>query len=175
MKARLAPAIKATGVPGFLLWARRDNPPLYRALLAQFPEVAEFELAAREGGLSGFSLSSIGSKLASSAKAIGTFVAQNAVAVASVAVPVIVAKKQADVAKAQARLAEAQMAPMQIAMDARGVPIPVQQYNGQWAAVPVQGGMIGTALAQGGPRLPTWAWAVGAGGAVLLLLALMRR
>lgn len=175
MKARLAPAINAKGVPGFLMWARRDNPALYRALLAQFPEVGEFELALSESGVAGFSLSAIGSKLASSAKKIGTFVAQNAVAVASVAVPVIVAKKQADLAKAQVRLAELQMAPMQTALDANGVPIPVQQAGGQWTAVPVQGGMIGTSLAQGGAGLPTWAWAVGAGGAALLLLALMRR
>jgi hypothetical protein len=180
MKANLAPSINVPGVPGFLLWARRDNPALYRALVAQFPEVSAFDTALRDDGLGGLMdiIGSIGGTLGNAAKSIGSFVMNNALPIATAAVPLAIAMKQADVAKAQIKLASAQMQPMQTAVDPRtGQTVPVQMVNGQWQAVPVTGGMIGAPLAQGGgmASVPKWAWIAGAGGAALLLLVLLRR
>lgn len=124
-KMILAPTISEAGIPGFLLWARREQRDLYTALRQEFPAVNEFERQLGvEDGLQGFAdvLRNVGSTLASSAKSIGSFVAKNALPIASVAVPLLVAKKQSDVAKAQVKLAIAQQAPMQTAYatDAQG-------------------------------------------------------
>jgi hypothetical protein len=181
MKAALAPRITTTGLPGFLLWARRDNPALYSAMVAQLPEVAAFEGALRAEGVSGIMdvLSSFGNSLANSAKKVGAFVAKNALPIAAAAVPLLVAKKQADIAKAQMKLADAQMAPMQTAQyqSPEGVvTMPVQMQNGQWQQVPVSGGMIGAQVATGGAQgIPKWVWLAGAGGAALLLAVMLRR
>lgn len=188
MKAVLAPRITATGIPGFLLWARRDNPALYNAMAQQLPEVAEFEAALRTEGMSGLldTLKSFGSSLASSASKIGSFVAKNALPLAAAVVPLVVAKKQADVSKAQYKLAAAQMAPMQTAMidPATGLSVPVQQMNGVWQQVPLQGAAVtqmqaiaAQARAQSNPLsqpvmgLPLWGWLAGAGAAGLVLLS----
>lgn len=133
-KMILAPRIAQPGMPGFLLWARRDNPSLYAQLRTNFPAVAQFEQTLQvDQGLEGFAdiLKSVGSSLSKSAKSIGAFVAKNALPIATVAVPLIVAKKQADVAKAQVKLAIAQQPPMQTAYqyDSAGniVATPVRQ------------------------------------------------
>lgn len=178
MKARLSPAIKTRGVPGFLLWARRDNPALYAALANEFPEVAQFDMALRDQGLSGIGdvLASVGASLKKSASAIGGFVARNALPLATAAVPLIVAKKQADIAKAQFRLAEVQAAPMQTAVVNQGaqLAIPVQYANSEWQQVQTDAGMIQQPLLMDGKKLPGWIWWA-AGGTVLLLGAMLYR
>ncbi len=133
-KMMLAPPITQAGMPGFLLWARRDNPALYASLQREFPAVAQFEEALRQDqGLSGIAdiLKSIGGALSKSASSIGKFVVKNALPIATAAVPLVVAKKQADVAKAQVQLAQAQQQPMQTAVqyDSEGnaYAVPVRQ------------------------------------------------
>lgn len=117
MKARIAPVIGEKGLPGFLLWARRDSPVLYGALVREFPEVAAFEAEVASQGIGGIMdvLSSVGSSLKSVAGKVGKFVQQNAVPLIAAAVPVVVATKQAKIAQAQVRLAEAQLPPAQVA------------------------------------------------------------
>ncbi len=177
MKARLQPAINATGVPGFLLWARRENPALYSSMVQSLPEVAQFDAELNASGLGGFAsaLKLTGSVLASSAKKIGSFVVNNVDNIAAVAVPLIVAKKQSSIAKAQMRLAEAGMAPMQTAVDQYGASIPVQREPKGWTAVDVSGGMIRQSVATGRRNMPAWVWIAGAGALALVLIAIDRR
>jgi hypothetical protein len=181
MKMQLQPRLSVPGIPGFLLWARRDNPALYAALVSQFPEVAEFDSALKVEGLGGLAdiLKGVGSALSSSAKKIGSFVVNYALPVASVAVPLVVAKKQADVAIAQMRVADAQQPPMQTALlpgQSPGWPqaVPVQQVGGQWQQVPV-GSVMAAATPLSSPVLgvPLWGWIAGAGA--LGLVWWMRR
>jgi hypothetical protein len=185
VKAKLAPKISTTGVPGFLLWARRDTPELYAAMVRDLPEVAAFEKQLIvDQGLSGILdvVKSFGSSLASSVGKIGSYVAKNAVPVLTAAVPLIVAKKQVDVAKAQVRLAAAQSAPMQTAMvPAAGggsVSVPVQ-YNaatGTYSAVPgfsLPSQSAGGRSVMSGQLLgvPVWGWLAGAGTLAVLMIA----
>jgi hypothetical protein len=166
MKARVNPRILVPGVPGFLLWARRDNPALYARLVAEFPEVAAFDGALQSQGLSGLAdaLKGAGAALASRAKTIASFVARVALPVASVAAPLIAAKKQADVDLAQMDLALAQQPPMQTAL------VPGQSPGWQMSvpisrsapAFDLQGRVLG---------VPAWGWLAGAGALGLVLLA----
>lgn len=187
MKAQLTPRIATPGLPGFLLWARRDNPALYSGMVQSIPEVAQFEAALRADGLNGLfdTLKTIGSSLTSAAGKIGTFVAKNALPIATAVVPLVVAKKQADIAKSQYRLATAQQAPMQTAVvdPSTGFAVPVQQVNGQWQQVPLSAGAAAQlqAIASqarapqsvSAPLLgvPLWGWLVGAGALGLVVLA----
>lgn len=45
------PHIAPTGAAGYLLWLRRDLPPVYQRVVKQFPQVAQFESAIRSHGL----------------------------------------------------------------------------------------------------------------------------
>lgn len=133
------PRITAKGVPGFLMWARRESPALYQSLMREFPEVRDFDTAATADGLTGIMsfLSSAGSSLSSAASRIGSFVKNNALPIIAAGVPLLIAKKQADVANSQYKLAAAQMAPMQTALTSQGgyvVPVAVRPVTG--AAVP---------------------------------------
>lgn len=158
-----APRIAQKGVPGFLLWTRRDSPALYASLLREFPEVQEFDSALNAQGVSGM-FSNIGSSLASAAGKIGTFVKNNALPILSAAVPVIVAKKQADVAMTQFKLAAAQQAPAQTAY--------TTTTDGSVIAVPIQR-TAGATLRSAG--VPSWVWIGGAGAAALLMLFMFKR
>lgn len=174
MKAVLAPKINATGVHGFLLWARRDNPGLYAAMVRGLPEVAAFDAALRDNGLGAFSLSGAIKSLSGSAKRVAGFVADNALKVATVALPLVVAKKEADIAKAQVKLAQLQAAPMQTAYVAGGpMPVPVVSQGGRWTEVPTEGGIVGASVALPGGL--SWKLIAGAGGALLLIALLSRR
>lgn len=151
-KMLLAPRIPEKGVPGFLVWARRDSPALYASLVRAFPEVADFE---RQNGAG---LNGLFDSLASAAGKIGTFVKNNALPILAAAAPVLIAKKQADVAIAQMRVAVAQEAPLQTALTAPGgyvLPVPVQR--------------------SGVSAVPSWAWIAGAGVAVLSVVLLASR
>lgn len=161
-KLLLSPKVDEPGIPGFLIWARRDDPALYAALVRQFPEVAAFDNYASPAGLSGFAslFSSLASSLASKASAIGSFVVKNALPIATAAAPVLVAKKQADVAKAQIKLAQVQGTPMQTAMT---------QQDGYYYPVPVQK-TLGSYTVAG---IPTWVLI--AGGFALSALLILRR
>lgn len=159
----LAPKITQGGVPGFLLWARRESPALYAAMARQIPEVASFDDALNVDGFAGITdvLSNVGGALSSAAGKIGTFVKNNALPILTAAVPVVVAKKQADVANAQYKLAMAQMTPMQTAIttqDGYAVSVPVRQ---------TQGGVI--------RAIPSWVWMAGAGVAALGLVLMLRK
>lgn len=44
-KVAAKPAIQQSGAHGYLLWVRRDLPPVYSALVKTYPEVANFESA----------------------------------------------------------------------------------------------------------------------------------
>lgn len=152
-----APRITEKGMPGFLLWARRESPALYASLRRQFPEVQQFEVAANTVGMSGLldSISGIAGK-------IGTFVKQNALPILAAGVPLLIAKKQADVAMAQIRVANAEQPPLQTALTTQGgyaVSVPV---------VPSIGTMIGK-------NLPSWPWVFGGLAALGLIIYLRRR
>lgn len=170
------PQITHKGLPGFLLWARRESPVLYAALLKQFPEVQDFEDAAQAEGVSGLLdvFSSIGSSLSSAASGIASFVTKNAVPLLVAAAPVAVALKQASVAKTQIKLANAQQAPartaLTVAADGSVISVPIQQTTG--AAQPLSYyGMPAKASAP----LP-WGLIAGIGaGAIGLMFLLNRR
>lgn len=191
MKAKLAPRIDTKGVPGFLLWARRDSPALYSAMVRDIPEVAAFDKQLTvDRSLDGLLdvVKSFGASLAKSAGKIGSYVVKNAVPIITAAVPVIVAKKQVDVAKAQVKLAQAQSAPMQTAMvptAAGDVPVPVQ-YNpatGSYTAAPgfslpsaqqsAAGGIM-QSLSKPVAGVPLWGWLAGGGTLAVLMLARRR-
>jgi hypothetical protein len=201
-KMILAPKVKVPGMPGFLMWARRDNPHLYAALVKEFPAVALFEGAVKDAdptelaqaGMSGLfdllssfgssigsAASSVGSALSKSAGAIGTFVAKNAVPVLSAAVPLVVAKQQAKVAQAQVQLAQAQGYPMQTAYttDPRTgyqYAVPVQQAGAGYGVANGQGYSVAPGFRQssGGTiaGIPTTYLMIG--GAALAALLLLR-
>jgi hypothetical protein len=44
-KVQVKPAIQQSGAYGYLLWVRRDLPPVYSTLLKTYPQVANFESA----------------------------------------------------------------------------------------------------------------------------------
>jgi hypothetical protein len=90
-KVTALPPITASGVPGFLLWARRDAPQIYSALVARFPVVNVFEQKLKDDvdpgsfgptdtkTLGDFSdvFSSIGDTLSSAGSGIMSFVQNN--------------------------------------------------------------------------------------------------
>jgi hypothetical protein len=180
-KMTLAPKIQVKGMPGFLLWTRRDNPTLYAALVQKFPEVAQFEAIVRNAdptelaqvGMSGFmdALTGIGSALSGVAGSIGGFIQTNGVDLLKASVPLIVASQQIKVANAQVQLATAQQYPMQTAYttDAYGrqIAVPVQK-SGAGYSVPSQ-----YRQATGLAGIPTMYWVIGgvavlAGGFLLM-------
>src|SRR5258706_12008743 len=121
VKGILQPKIEQPGMPGFLLWARRDSPALYQALVNRFPEVAEFEEAVsaddRPGGMGGIFdvLSTIGGGIASAASSIGSFVTTNGPALFSAAGGYLIAQQQSKLTSTQLALARATQPPMQTA------------------------------------------------------------
>jgi hypothetical protein len=169
-KMLLAPKIPEKGMPGFLLWARRDNPALYASLCREFPEVRAFDSAVKsQEMLSGFAdlFGSIVKSIGTKAVAIGRFVATKALPIAIAAAPVLVAKKEADVAKLQMQLAQAQAAPAQTAIasaDGYSYPVAVQQRaGGNYAPVSAMS------------TVPTWVWIAGGGVALVGLVLLLRK
>ena len=121
-KGILAPKIAVAGMPGFLLWARRDQPEMYLALVRQFPVINRFEEMYKNevdpgAGLGGFMdiLSSIGGGLAKTASSVGSFIATNGPALFTAAGSVIVANQQSKVAGLQLQLAQIQQPPAQVA------------------------------------------------------------
>lgn len=162
MKTMIAtPKVTESGMPGFLLWARRESPALYASLVRNIPEVADFDNVVNSEGVGGI-FDSIKSALSSAAGKIGTFVKNNALPIFTAAVPVVVAAKQADVAKAQVKLAQAGQAPMQTAVASEAgyiYPVPVQQKTG------------GLSFSQIPSQWLVW----GALGAGLLLVLALRR
>jgi hypothetical protein len=129
------PRITNKGMPGFLVWARRDSPALYAALVRKFPEVAAFENAYHltdNAGIAGLSdvFKSIGGALSSASSKIGSFVKNSALPIFTAALPVAVAAKQAQVARSQVALAEAMQSPAQVAYDANGYPLTVRPTSG---------------------------------------------
>jgi hypothetical protein len=162
-KMLLAPKIAEPGIPGFLLWAQRDDPALYASLVRAFPEVAAFDAATQgPAALGGFMdiFASIGSSLASKAGSISQFVLKNALPIATAVVPVYVAKKQADAAKTQIKIAQANGSPAQTAM--------TTDANGYTYAVPVQRSI-------GGSIAGVPVWVLLAGGAAVVAVLLLRR
>ena len=185
----LQPKITVPGMPGFLLWARRDSPRLYGALVAKFPVVWRFEEAMKNlvdpsvldnPGLGDFSdiMSSLGGAISSAAGSIGSFVMNNAPALLTTAGSVFVATQQAKTAQAQAALATYGRPPAQTAYvtNAQGqsYPVPVQAnqaggYNPYYAAsMPPSGIMANLA------SVPMTTWLLG-GGALIAVLLLLKR
>lgn len=163
----LTPKIREAGMPGFLLWARRESPALYASMVRNIPEVADFDNVVNSEGVSGI-FSSIGNALASAAGKIGTFVKNNALPIFTAAVPVAVAVKQAQVANAQVKIAQAQQAPMQTAVasqDGYVYPVPVQQTTGAPAMY----------VGSGSGGIPPAVWWVGGGLVAIGALALILR
>jgi hypothetical protein len=137
-KLFVTPKIGEAGIPGFLLWARRESPALYASMVRNLPEVADFDNVVNSEGIAGVFDSIVGA-LSSAAGKIGTFVKNNALPIFTAALPVAVAVKQADVAKAQVKLAEAQQPPMQTGIASQGgysYPVPVRQSIGAGMSIP---------------------------------------
>jgi hypothetical protein len=154
----LNPSINVSGMPGFLLWARRDAPVLYTALQQRFPEVVTFEdrvRAAQTPGLADLSdvFGSITSALGNAASSIGSFVTQNAQNLLTAASPILVASQQAKIAQAQAQVAIAGRMPAQTGytVNAQGQRIPV--LASQYATQSLISGVPNSVLYIGGGLL----------------------
>jgi hypothetical protein len=182
-KGILQPKIDAAGMPGFLLWARRDAKPLYSALVAKFPQVAAFEEQYKtavdpEVGLSGF-MDVLGSGLSSAASAIGSFVANNAGSIFSAAAGYAVASQQAKVAQTQLKLAQAAQPPAQTAIvqTPNGpVSVPVQPSGtGYTYAQYMQASQPSTGIMASLSRVSPIIWIAGAGALATVLLLFKRR
>lgn len=184
VKGILQPKIETPGMIGFLLWARRDAPALYGALVHRFSEVARFEEALNAedipGGVSGFMdvLSSIGGSIGSAASSIGNFVVNNGAAIFSAAGGYFVASQQAKLANTQLALARATQPPAQTAYvtNAQGqmVPVAVQpsgtSYAAYNAATLPQGGILSTLS-----KIPVMTWLTGAAALATVVLLVKRR
>lgn len=194
---QLMPKIPQAGLPGFLLWSRRESPALYSALVDRFPEVANFEEQYKnsvdagagmgcvdcEPRLDGFMdiMSSIGSGLASAAGSIGSFISANGSTIFSAAGGYMVAQQQNKIAQAQLKLALAVKPPLQTAIvqTANGpVSVPVQPSGtgytyAQYAAPANYGGTGGSIISSiANVSMTTWLMI---GGGVAALALLMRR
>lgn len=184
VKGILQPKIEQPGMVGFLLWARRDAPALYGALVKEFREVAEFEEAVnaddRPGGVGGFFdvLASVGSSIGSAASSIGNFVVNNGAAIFSAAGGYLVASQQAKLANTQLALARATQPPAQTAYvtNAQGqlVPVPVQSTGAGYAAYNAAT-LPSTGLLATLSRVPLTTWLMGAGALATIVLLLKRR
>ena len=152
----LNPEITAKGIPGLLVWARKEAPPLYTALRLKFPEVEAFERTLQLGKKPGMGdisdiFSSVGDALSSSASSIASFVTTNAQNVLSAAVPVAVAVEQAKVAGAQAQVAALNKAPLRTAYTTNALGQQVPVLAGQYMAAPsIIPGIPNTVLYIGG-------------------------
>ena len=171
------PAIPYKGMPGFLLWARRDSPALYSALVDRFPVVGLFESKLRDeahpGGVGDFSdiLSSIGDTIASSASDIGSWVADNAGTILKAGASVAVAVKGAQVAQTQLALAQMNKTPARTAYNAQGQLVAVKPLaTGVYSPPTASGGILSGSVF----GVPTWMLLAGA-GAVGLIFLLRRR
>lgn len=184
VKAQLNPKVDVPGWPGFLLWARKERPAQYSALLTRVPAVAEFESQIRNqnlGDLSDF-FSSIGSGLASAGSTIASVFTSIAPAALSFGTTLIAANSAKQLSNTQLQLAQAQRPPVQTAtyQTANGpVTVPVAQtaqgytaggYNaaGQYI-LPQQRGFMASLSA-----VPITTWLIGA-GALAGVLMLVRR
>lgn len=182
VKAQLNPAVTTKGWPGFLLWARKERPTQYAALLAQVPAVADFEAQIKNAGLGDFSdiLSSIGSSLASAGSTIATVFTQNAPALVSFGTTLIQAKAAQSLTNTQLKLAQAQQSPAQTAtvQTANGpVTVPmVKNAAGQYvpATVSTSGQLVGAGggflSSLGNVSMTTWLLVAGVGLTMILLL-----
>lgn len=192
-KVKALPRIDATGMPGFLLWARRDAPGLYAGLVQRFPEVRGFEEALTlatdvdgRGGVAGLGdfsdvLSSIGSSVGSVAGSIGSFVANNGMQLLSTAASVYSAAQTFKLANKQLDVAAAGGAPMQTA-----VTYNPQTGQPQLTAIGPSGNVLTSrGVVPGGyyagnvpmrsAGLPSWMLYGGLGiGALVLILALRK-
>lgn len=186
VKGILQPKITVAGMPGFLLWARTGSPALYRALVARFPAVAEFEEAVsaddRPGGMGGVMdiLSTIGNGISSAASSISSFVANNGATIFSAAGGYLIAQQQAKLANTQLQLAQASRPPVQTAMvtlpSGQQVSVPVQPTGtgaatyATYSATPQTGGVMATLAS-----VPLTTWLLGAGALAGVLLLVKRR
>lgn len=166
--------IDVPGMPGFLLWARRDNPKLYAAMKREIPAVAQFDAALQvDAGMNGIAdiLKSVGSSVTNAAKSIGSFVKNNALPIATAALPLVVAAKEAKIARTQLELAQTMNPPMLTAPGAGGVAVPVRPVNtpGFTPATPYPydsspPSTFGTFITRPVLGVPTWVWLAGVGG-----------
>jgi hypothetical protein len=187
VKAQLNPAITAKGWPGFLLWARKERPAQYAALLAQVPIVQDFENTLKGAGLGDWTdiFSSIGSGLSSA----GSTIASVFTSIAPAAIQYELTATQANAAQkltnTQLALAVAQHPPAQTATvagangttsvpvvrNAAGQMVPAT-VNAAGQLVPISGGggIMATLAA-----VPMTTWLIGAGALAGILLLLKRR
>ena len=189
-KAILLPKISVTGIPGFLLWARREQPRLYGALVARFPEVYAFEErvkidvdpAAGMGGLFDI-FTSVASKFGSVAGTIGRFVGTNGASLLNLGGSLVMANQQKALMNAQMRLALAQQEPAQTAIvqtPGGPVTVPVQPTSGgtgyQSGFAPGGGpaGFAAPTILDKLRTIPLATWLIG-GGALASLWLIVRR
>ena len=133
------PPIEYEGMPGFLLWARRDQPPLYSALMKNIPSVRDFEMKYRaymlESGGTGLGdfadfLGSVGNTVANAADSIGSFITDNAGSIFAAGTAVYGLTQQTKLAQTQLQVAQARQPPVRtgIAYGPQGQPyiVPIQ-------------------------------------------------
>lgn len=186
--AQLNPKIDVPGWPGFLLWARKERPAQYAALVTQVPMVAEFEsqLKGRNlGDLSDF-FSSIGSGLASAGSSIMDVFTSIAPAALSFGTTLVAAKSAQNLTNTQLQLAAAQRAPAQTAtiqtangpqtvpvtMNAAGQYVPATvNAAGQYVMASPTGGGFMASLSS----IPVTTWLIGAGALAGILMLVTRR
>lgn len=175
---KVRPAISEKGGVGFLLWARRDSPVLYSALVKKFPTVARFEnlYSSRIQNLGDLSdiFGSIGDAVTGSLSSIGDFITTQAPDLLKAAGTVYAAQQQQQLAQTQLQLAQLQKAPARTAV----VPATATQpaYTVAVAQQPAGSGFVQLQrVAQssvGG--FPLWGIAAAGAGAIGLALLLRR-